>query len=235
MLLIPKPGTHPLLLQTVIELREQNKNTHKLTSPLSDMEGMLQHVAEQWYRMALDLKNVYEQICIMLEHVLRSTVTTPDGNMISQVVQMGDCNAPVTYQALMNHLFSAYIGQFMDVYLDDIVIYLDMLEEHVEHVKAVLNILRREKLYLSSSRLQFITPCLKLLGQIVDDEGIQMDSAKVDSVINWKVPMNRDLPRGFIDSVGYLMGDIPNIQIPMGVLSSLTGDMVLFHWGYAEQ
>ena len=235
MLLIPKPGTHPLLLQTVINLCEQNKNTHKSTSPLPDMEGMLRCVAKQWYRMALDLKNGYEQVHIMPEHVPRSTVTTLDGNMISQVIQMGDCNTPVTYQALMNHLFSAYIGRFMDVYLDDIVIYSDTLEEHVEHVKAALDILRREKLYLSSSKLWFIVPCLKLLGRIVDDEGIQMDSAKVDSVINWKVPMNRDLLWGFIGSVGYLADDIPNIQIPMGVLSSLTGDMVPFCWGYAEQ
>ena len=57
----------------------------------------------------------------MPEHVACLAVTTPDGNMVSQVLQMGDCNAPVTYQALMNHLFSSCIGRFMDVYLDDIV------------------------------------------------------------------------------------------------------------------
>ena len=81
----------------------------------------------------------------------------------------------------------------MDVYLDDIIIYSDSLEDHVRHVKTVLDVLIKEKLYLSSSKLWFITPSLKLLGWIVDDEGIQMDSAKVDLVINWKVPTNRDL------------------------------------------
>ena len=139
------------------------------------------------------------------------TVTTPGRNMVSLVVQQGDCNAPATYQALINHLFSAYIGRFMDVYLDDIVIYSDTLEEHVEHVKIILNILKREQLYLSKDKLRFLQPILQLLGHLIDDQGIRMDPDKVDSVLNWKVPTNRDLLRGFIGSVGYLADDIPNV------------------------
>ena len=235
MLLIPKPGTKPPLLRTVVDLRERNSNTRKLTSPLPDMEGMLRRAASKPFRTALDLKNAYEQIRIIPEHVERSAVTTPDGNMVSQVIQQGDCNAPATYQTLMNHLFSAYIGRFMDVYLDNIVIYSDTLEEHVKHVKLVMDILLKEKLYLSRTKLRFIAPELKLLGRVVDDEGIRMDAEKVDSVLNWKVPTNRDLLRGFIGSVGYLADDIPNIRLPMGVLSSITGDTVPFRWGYTEQ
>ena len=123
----------------------------------------------------------------------------------------------------------------MDVYLDDIVIYSETLEEHVKHVKLVLEILRREKLYLSRSKLRFIAPELKLLGRVIDNGGIWMDAEKVDSVLNWKVSTNRDLLRGFIDSVGYLADDIPNVRIPMGILSSITGDAVPFKWGYTEQ
>ena len=235
MMFIPKPGTNLPLLRTVVDLRERNKNTRKLTSPLPDMEGMLRRTASKPYRTTLDLKSAYEQIRIVPEHVGRSAVTTPDGNMISEVVQMGDCNAPATHQALMNFLFSSYIGRFMDIYLDDIVIYSDTLEDHVEHVKLVLDILAREKLYLSRSKLHFISPELTLLGRVIDNEGIRMDSEKVDSVLKWKVPTNRDLLRGFIGSVGYLVDDIPNIRIPMGVLSSITGDAVPFRWGYTEQ
>ena len=235
MLLIPKPGTKPLQLRTVVDLRERNSNTRKLTSPLPDMEGMLRRVASKPFRTTLDLKNAYEQIRIIPEHVERSAVTTPDGNMVSQVVQQGDCNAPATYQSLMNHLFSAYIGRFMDIFLDDILIYSETLEDHVKHVKIVLDILAKEKLYLSGGKLHFIAPELKLLGRIVDNEGIRMDSEKVDSVLNWKVPTNRDLLRGFIGSVGYLADDVPNVRIPMGVLSSITGDTVPFRWGYTEQ
>ena len=195
----------------------------------------MRRTASKIYRTALDLKNAYEQIRIIPEHVERSAVTTPDGNMISRVVQQGDCNAPATYQALMNHIFSPYVGRFMDIYLDDIIIYSDTLEEHLIHVKLVLDILEKEKLYLSRGKLRFIAPELKLLGRVVDNEGIRMDAEKVDSVLNWKVPTNRDLLRGFIGSVGYLADDIPNIRIPMGVLSAITGDAVPFRWGYTEQ
>ena len=119
--------------------------------------------------------------------------------------------------------------------VDDIIIYLDTLEDHIRHVRLVLDILRRERLYLSESKLCFIAPELKLLGRIIDDDGIRMNTEKVDSVVNWKVPINRDLLRGFIGTVGYLADDILNVRIPLGILSSITGDTVPFCWGYTEQ
>lgn len=199
---VPKLNVKPPVLRTVVDLREHNKNTHRMTSPLPDIDGVLRRTAAHKFRTMLDMKNVYEQIRVVPEHIPRTTVTTPDGNMVSKVIQIGDCNAPATYQALMNHLFSAYIGRFFDVYLDDIVIYSDSLEDHERHVKIVLDILNREKLYLSRQKLHFIQPELKLLGRVIDDEGIRMDLHKVNSVLSWKVPTNRDLLRGFIGSVG---------------------------------
>ena len=101
------------------------------------------------YQSLLDLKNAYEQIRIIPEHVGCSAVMTPDGNMVSLVIQMGDCNAPATYQALMNHIFSSYIGHFLDVYLNDIIVYSDTFKDHMSHVRIVVDILQRERLYLS--------------------------------------------------------------------------------------
>ena len=103
----------------------------------------------------------------------------------------------------------------MDVYLDDVVVYSDDLD--VQHVKLVLDmILTIEKLYLSRAKLRFIEPVLKILGRVINDQKIRMDPDKVDLVLTWKVPKNRDLLRGFIVSVGYLADDIPNVHIPMG-------------------
>ena len=124
MLLLTKPGTGirdiPPRLRCVFDLRERNANTVKLTSPLPDMEGILRRVAKKAYRSALDGKDAYECIRVEPDHVPRTAMTTPDGNMVSLVLQQGDCNAVATYQTLMNHLFSPYIGVWMDVYLDDI-------------------------------------------------------------------------------------------------------------------
>lgn len=218
MLLIYKPGTK--LLRTVFDLRERNKNTRKMATPMPDIEGILRRVACRRYRSTMDGKDAYEQIRIVPEHVGRSTMTTPNGNMVSLVMQQGDCNAPATYQALMNHIFGAHLGQFVDVYLDDVIIYSDTLADHVRHVKGIIDILTREKLYLSEGKLHFLQRELKILGRIVDDDGIRMDPHKVDSVLKWKVPTNRDLLRGFLGAVGYLADDAARIRIPMGILSN---------------
>jgi hypothetical protein len=237
MLLIPKPHKpkNAPELHTVCDLRERNKNTVKLLSPLPDIDGVLRRVAAKKFRSVLDLMAAYEQIRIIPEPVERSAMSTPDGNMVSLVLQMGDCNAPATYQSLMNHIFSPYLGRFLDVYLDDIIIYSDTLAEHVVHCKLAMDILKKEKLYLSKAKIRLFPDELKLLGRIVDSEGIRMDPEKVDDVLAWKTPTNRDLLRGFIGSVGYLADDIPNIRLPLGVLSAITGDKVPFRWTHTEQ
>ena len=148
--------------------------------------------------------------------------------MISTVIQIGDCDAPATYQVLMNHLFGNYIGWWMDIYLDNIIVYLNGLAEHTEHIKTMFDILRKEKLYLSEGKLRLLCREMKVLGHVINDDGIQMDPDKVDQVMNWKVPMNHDLLRGFIGSVGYLVNDIYHIRVPMGVLSTITRDTVPF-------
>ena len=113
-LLIPKPykPKNALELRTIFDLRERNKNTIRMTSPLPDIEGVLQRVAEKRYKSVLDLTATYEQIRIIPEHVERSAMTIPDGNMVSQVVQQGDCNAPSMHQSLMNYIFSPYMVIF---------------------------------------------------------------------------------------------------------------------------
>ncbi|THG93004.1 hypothetical protein EW026_g8102 [Hermanssonia centrifuga] len=239
MLLLTKPGTGirdiPPKLRTVFDLRERNDNTIKVTSPLPDMEGILRRIAKKRFRSSLDGKDAYECIRIEPDHVDRAAMTTPDGNMVSLVLQQGDCNAVATYHTLMNHLFGQYIGVFLDVYLDDILVYSDSLAAHIGHVKLVIDILQREQLYLNAEKLKFLQPELKVLGRIVDDTGIRMDPDKVDSVLNWKVPTSKELLRGFLGSVGYLADDIGTIRIPMGVLTDLTGADKAFSWDFTQQ
>lgn len=239
MMLLTKPGTGingvPPRLRVVADLRERNDNTIKLTSPLPDMEAILRRVSKRKYRSLIDGKDAYEHIRVIPEHVERTAMTTPDGNMVSLVMQQGDCNAVATYQTLMNHIFGPYIGVFMDVYLDDIVIYSDTLEDHIKHCKMVIDVLKREKLYLSATKLHFLAKEMKILGRIVDDNGIRMDPHKVDSVLNWKTPTSKELLRGFLGSVGYLADDIANIRIPMGILSSMTGSESIFKWEPTHQ
>lgn len=214
MMFITKPGKpgEPRKLRTVIDLRARNENTKRLTSPLPDIDGIMRRVAAKKYRSILDFKDAYEQVRIEPADVWKTAFATPNGNMLSHVLQQGDTNAPATYQTLMNYLFSPYIGKFLDVYLDDIVIYSDLLDEHIEHVKIVLQILLKDKLYLSAAKLEFLCKSVKILGRIVDDEGIQMDPYKVDAIVRWKTPTTRELLRGFLGAAGYLADDIDRVR-----------------------
>ena len=151
------------------------------------------------------------------------------------VMQQGDCNAGATYQTLMNHIFASYIGVFVYIYLDDIIIFSDSIQDHVKHVWIVFNILRKEKLYLGPSKMQFFAEELKILGHVIDDQGISMDPHKVDKVLNWKAPSNKDLLRSFIGAVGFLAPDCKGIRVPMGHLSGLTADTRSWRWDDTAQ
>src|ERR1700742_3925920 len=156
--------------RTVFDLRERNANTKKLSSPLPNIEAILTNVLRHKYRSIIDGKDAYEQIRIVDEHVHRSLFNTPDGTMESLVLQIGDCNGGATYQALMNHIFGQWYGVFMDVYLDDIIIYSNTISDHIKYVRLVAEVLRKEQLYLTSSnKLQFFAKQLTILGHVVDD------------------------------------------------------------------
>lgn len=112
-----------LQLRCVVDLRARNANTKRMASPLPDMDTILRNVVSHKYKSMLDLKGAYEQIRIVEEDEKYALMNTPEGTLGTRVMQQGDLNAGSTYQALMTHIFREYIGVFMDVYLDDIVIY----------------------------------------------------------------------------------------------------------------
>ena len=208
---------------------------HKLASPLPDIEEILREVSKHKYRSLIDGRDAYEQIRVIPEGVPLTLFTTPDGTMESLVMQQGDCNAGATYQMLMNHIFASHIGVFMYVYLDDIIIFSDSVEKHIEHIKTVFNILQRERLFLSPNKMQFFANELRILGHVIDDKGIRMDPHKVDKVVNLKTPTNKDLLRSFIGAVGFLAPDCKGIRIPMGHLSSLTAETRPWKWDDTAQ
>ncbi|PIL26935.1 hypothetical protein GSI_10073 [Ganoderma sinense ZZ0214-1] len=232
MLILKKPskGEDDIRIRTVVDKREQNANTHKLAAPLPDIEGILRNVVKHKYRSLIDGKDAYEQIRVVPEHVPRTLFTTPDGTMVSLVLQQGDINGPTTYQTVMNHIFAPYIGVFMDVYLDDIVIYSNTIADHIKHIRIVFDVLRKHKFYLGADKMNFFATKLKLLGHLIDESGIAMDPHKVECVQNWKVPTNKTLLSSFLGAVGFLAPDCEGIRIPMGVLAQLTSSARPWNW-----
>ncbi|PIL28086.1 hypothetical protein GSI_09840 [Ganoderma sinense ZZ0214-1] len=232
MLILKKPskGEDDIRIRTIVDKREQNANTHKLAAPLPDIEGILRNVVKHKYRSLIDGKDAYEQIRVVPEHIPRTLFTMPDGTMVSLVLQQGDINGPTMYQTVMNHIFAPYIGVFMDVYLDDIVIYSNTIADHIKHIRIVFDVLRKHKFYLGADKMNFFAMKLKLLGHLIDENGIAMDPHKVECVQNWKVPTNKTLLSSFLGAVGFLAPDCEGICIPMGVLAQLTSSARPWNW-----
>ena len=121
MLCIPKKnGT----LRTMFDLRQQNENTWKDVTPFPDQDTIHHDIAQAKFRSKLDMTEAYEQTRIRPEDVRKMTFSTIFGTFQSRVMQMGDCNAPSTFQQLMTAIFQDFLGRFVHIYLDDIFIYL---------------------------------------------------------------------------------------------------------------
>jgi hypothetical protein len=162
-------------IRMVIDKCEQNDNTVKVAAPLPDIHGILKNVIRHPYHTLVDRKDFYEQIRVVSEHMSRTLFNTPDGTMESLVLQQGDCNGPATCQTLMNHIFTPYIGVFMDVCLDvsNILEWFSMFCIRIlsgcRSAPKKKNVLCKEKLYLRADKMQFFAEKLKILGYVINE------------------------------------------------------------------
>src|SRR6266481_9088615 len=169
MVCVPKKSAW---IRTIFNLQIQNDNMEKDVSPFPDQDMICNDVAHAPYRSKLDMSEAYEQICIVPEDVHKTTFTTIFGTFVSQVMQQGDCNAPLTFQWLMTSIFCDHISRLVHVYLDDIFIYCLSMEEHKGHLAQVFNKLCKAQLYLSRDKVDLYSKRMDCLGHLITDVGI---------------------------------------------------------------
>src|ERR1700720_2572243 len=177
MLCILKKGRAKLC--TVIDGRKQNENTKKDVTPFPDQEQIRNDVARGKYQLKINMSNVYEQIRVELSDVWKTAFATIYGTFVSHTMLQGDCNAPATFQWLMTIIFQEYIGRFVHVYLDDIFVFSNSIEEHKKHLGLVFDKLRKAQLFLEERKLNLYSKKMDCLGHIIDDRGIHVDSDKM--------------------------------------------------------
>ncbi len=234
MFCVPKPA-NPQIARFVTDFRARNLNTVKDRYPLPHIPTILNHLSKANFRSKIDLMDAYFQIRVEPEDENHTAFKTPDGQMYnSRVMQQGDCNSPSTFMRIINYILQAFLGIFVFVYLDDIFIYSDTLEDHIDHIKQVCLKLREHQLYASAKKSQFFADKLEILGHYIDNQGIHADPSKIEKIINWPTPTSRKKVERFNATVNYLSQYYNNLASCMAPLTSLMGK-TKFYWTPLEE
>ena len=182
-------------------------------TPLLDQDQICMDVARAKYCLKIDLLNAYEQIWIELKDIWKMAFSIVYGTYISQVMQQGDCNAPTTFQHLMTMIFRDHIGCFVYVYLDDIFIYSDTLEEHELHLQIVFELLEVADFHLEQEKCNLYAKKLNCLDHIIDRRGVHADRDKMSWIHNWRTLKFLNKVQQFIGRVEYLAQFMPDVSV----------------------
>src|ERR1043165_335230 len=115
----------------------------------------------------------------------------------------GLTNAPAVFMDLMNRVCKPYLDKFVIVFIDDILIYSKSREEHEQHLRLILELLKSEQLYAKFSKCDFWIREVQFLGHVVNKAGIQVDPAKIDAIKRWEAPKTPTEVRQFLGLAGY--------------------------------
>ncbi|GJR08089.1 putative reverse transcriptase domain-containing protein [Tanacetum coccineum] len=190
-------------MRLCIDYRELNKITIRNRYPLPRIDDLFDQLQGAKHFSKIDLRSGYHQLRVKEQDISKTAFRTRYGHYEFLVMPFGLMNAPAVFMDLMNRVFHEFLDKFVIVFIDDILVFSKSKEEHEEHLRTVLQILRQEKLYAKFSKCEFWLSKVAFLGHIVSAEGITMDPAKVEAITKWPRPTSVTEVRSFLGLAGY--------------------------------
>lgn len=219
-----KDGT----IRVCIDYRALNKITVKNKTAIPNMDDLFDMLQGAVIFSKIDLWSGYHQIRVREEDVPKTAFNTPFGHYEFLVMPFGLTNAPAVFMALMNDVLRPLLSKCVVVFLDDILVFSKSPEEHLEHLREVLSLLRQHQLYAKRSKCDFGKDRVEFLGHVVSKQGLHTAENKVKAVLDWPLPQDLSSVRGFLGLTGYYRRFIENYARVAGPMTNLTKKGVAF-------
>ncbi|GBG61037.1 hypothetical protein CBR_g18632 [Chara braunii] len=190
-------------LRLCIDYRGLNRYTVKNSYPMPRADELFDRLAGNRFFTKIDLRSGYQQIRVATEDQPKTAFRSRFGHYEFTVMPFGLTNAPPTFQTTMNDIFRDVLEEYVLVYLDDILVYSRTLEDHLRHLRDVLQRLRKHGFYAKLSKCRFAQGKVDFLGHHVSDQGLHMDDAKISAIAEWPVPASAKQLRSFLGLTSY--------------------------------
>jgi hypothetical protein len=217
-------------MRLCIDYRELNRVTIKNKYPLPRIDDLFDQLQGPQVFSKIDLRLGYHQLKIKSEDIPKTAFRTRYGHYEFLVMPFGLTNAPAVFMDLMNRVFHEYLDRFVIVFIDDILVYSKSLEEHEDHLRIVLQILRDKKLYAKLKKCEFWLNQVVFLGHVISKDGITVNPNKIEVVVSWDRPTNVSEVSSFLGLAGYYKRFVEGFSRIKAPLTHLTRKNAKFEW-----
>ena len=218
-------------LRLCVDYRELSEGIVRNRYPLPLVRETLMPLSRACYYTTLDVHGAYNLLRVAEGDEWKTALWTWYGLYKSLVMPFGLTNAPADFQHFIKDALHPFLNHFCTAYLDDILIYSAMLEEHREHVRRVLEALSTAGLHLKPEKCHFHKAEMKYLGLIISADGVRMDPDKVMAVLEWGSLCNLHDVHAFLGFANFYRPFILGYSNVVAPLVGLTKKGIRFKWG----